>query len=76
MKLIQVIGVDGNNVALFKTDREHNMNITKDIQEAYQAAKDMEDQGEEIYVPDEAEAILAEKEIFRVYTDEVNIDVL
>jgi hypothetical protein len=76
MKLIQVIGVDGNNVALFKTDREHNMNITKDIQEAYQAAKDMEDQGDEIYVPDEAEAILAEKEIFRVYTDEVNIDVL
>lgn len=76
MKLIQLVGVCGNNEALFKTDREDTDQVHKDIQEAYQAAKDMEDQGDEIYVPDEAEAILAEKEIFRVFVDHVYTDVL
>lgn len=76
MRLIQLIGVDGDNVALFMTERTDNEQVDQDIQDAYQAAKDMEDGEDEIYVPDEAQAILEVKGIIRVHTDEVNTDVL
>lgn len=75
MRLIQLIGVCGNNEALFKTDRTDNK-VEQDIKEAYEEAKDMEDQGEEIYIPDEAEAILEKKGITRVYVDHVYTEVL
>ena len=75
MRLIQLIGITGDNVALFKTDRT-DKKVEQDIKDAYHAAKDMEDQGDEIYVPDEAEAILEKKGITRVYVDDVHTEVL
>ena len=75
MKLYQLVDSDGDNFALFKSDRTDE-NIEKDIQTALGVAKAREqhylenDYEEEIYLTDEFEAELEKVGIYRVYIEE------
>jgi hypothetical protein len=76
MRIIQVTGVDGDNVALFETNRFDNSNVDFEIAEAFDAAKIKGDGDGDINVLNEAEEMLNKQGILRVYTDEVSITVL
>ncbi len=76
MRIIQLIGVDGDHVGLYSTERSDEEQINADFQQAFEEAKKLNEEDYDLDTHTVADEILSKKGIERVIADEVYTTVI